>query len=335
MADQHKPIDCPDCRDEAINRRDFVRRVGGAAMAGGLLPLTGLARPAVARPTADKQPAETAVKRLYGTLTSDQKKLICFPFDDPLRTKISANWAITKTKIEDDFTKEQQALIDEIFRGVTSPEGYERFVKQMDEDYGGLGQYHIAIFGDPNSDQFEFEMTGRHLTIRADGNSVEGAAFGGPIIYGHGTGDSKKGLPGNVFYYQTLKANEVFKALDGAQRKKALLPKAPPESDVPVQGKAGHFPGIAVSELSPDQKELLESVIKIVLNPYREQDVEEAMAVLKDGGGFDGLHLAFYESNDIGNDQVWDIWRIEGPTFVWHFRGAPHVHAYVNVAKKS
>ena len=45
--------------------------------------------------------------------------------------------------------------------------------------------------------------------------------------------------------------------------------------------------------------------------------------------------MAFYESNDIGNDHEWDIWRLEGPTFVWHFRGAPHVHAYVNIAKKA
>lgn len=25
-------------------------------------------------------------------------------------------------------------------------------------------------------------------------------------------------------------------------------------------------------------------------------------------------------------------WRLEGPAFVWHWRGAPHVHVWVNVA---
>ena len=166
------------------------------------------------------------------------------------------------------------------------------------------------------------------------GDSVEGSAFGGPMIYGHGAGDSKKGLPGNVFYYQTKKANEVFEALDGKQRKAALVAKAPRENDVPVQGSSGHFPGLAVGELSGDQKGLVESVIKVVLAPYREEDVDEALALLKQGGGLDGLHMAFYESNDIGGDHEWDIWRLEGPTFVWHFRGAPHVHTYVNIAKK-
>ena len=29
---------------------------------------------------------------------------------------------------------------------------------------------------------------------------------------------------------------------------------------------------------------------------------------------------------------MWDNWRLEGPAFVWYFRGAPHVHVWVNVA---
>ena len=56
---------------------------------------------------------------------------------------------------------------------------------------------------------------------------------------------------------------------------------------------------------------------------------------MKAGGGLDALHMAFYEAGDIGKDQEWDIWRLEGPNFVWHFRGAPHVHAYVNISQKA
>jgi uncharacterized protein DUF3500 len=337
---ENQPQHCPDCdggepspRIEVISRRDFVRSVSGAALAGTLLPLAAPARRAMAGPSANSK-AETAAKRFYDSLKDDQKKAICFPFDHPLRSKINANWKITPHTIEDFFNKDQQVMIDEIFRGVTSPEGYERFQKQMEEDYGGFGAYHVACFGEPGSGKFEFEMTGRHLTIRADGDSVANAAFGGPIVYGHGTGDDEKGLPGNVFYYQTLKANEVFNALDGKQRKEALLPKAPKEDAVLIQGDSGKFPGIAVGDLSQDQRELVEKVIKVILSPYREEDVDEAVTVLKEGGGLNGLHMAFYESFDVGKDQVWDIWRLEGPTFVWHFRGAPHVHTYVNIAKK-
>ena len=321
-----KRVICPDC-DGTWTRRDFVKAVGGAALAAGVVPLAAQAAP---KPSSA---AETAAKRLYDSLTDEQRKTICFPFDHELRSTINANWAITKPKIAELFSKDQQATIDEIFRGVTSPDGYERFIKQMDDDAGGLDQYHVALFGMPDSGKFEFEMTGRHMTIRADGDSVENAAFGGPIIYGHGAGDGDVGLPGNVFYYQTKKANEVFAALDGKQREKALLAKAPAENQVPVQGAGASFPGIAVGELSSDQKQLVEDVMKVILAPYRQDDVDEALAILKSAGGFEKLHAAFYQSGDLGGDKEWDIWRLEGPGFVWHFRGSPHVHAYVNISK--
>jgi hypothetical protein len=331
MAEERSRI-CPECGD-GVSRRDFVKTLGGAALVGALAPFTVPRR--LLGDDSVSRPAETAAKRLYESLNKEQREAICFPFDHDLRRRINANWAITKLTIEKDFTKEQQSLINEIFKGVTSPDGYERFQKQMDDDAGGFGMYHVALFGEPGSGKFEFEMTGRHMTVRADGDSVEGAAFGGPIIYGHGAGDSEKGLPGNVFYYQTKKANEVFSALDGSQRKDALQPKAPKEDSVSLQGGSGKFPGISVGSLSGDQKNLVESVIKVLLAPYREADVNEALAIMKDGGGLDALHMAFYESDDIGGDHEWDIWRLEGPTFVWHFRGAPHVHAYVNIAKKA
>jgi uncharacterized protein DUF3500 len=325
---------CPECA-EGISRRDFVRTVTGLAAAGTLAPIVGgLPRIASANPS-PKSAAETTARRLFESLSDDQKKVICFPFDHPLRTRINANWAITKPIIEDFFNADQQKMVEEVFRGVTSPDGYERFLKQMEDDYGGFGAYHVALFGEPGSGKFEFEMTGRHLTIRADGDSVEGMAFGGPIIYGHGAGDSKKGLPGNVFYYQTLKANEVLTALDGRQRDMALVPRAPKEAEVPIQGSSGKFPGIGVGDLSSDQKDLVKDVIKIILAPYRQEDVEEAMNIMKQGGGLDNLHMAFYQNEDVGNDKVWDIWRLEGPTFVWHFRGAPHVHTYVHIGQKS
>src|SRR5262249_13909621 len=152
---------------------------------------------------------ETAVKRLFDSLTPDQRTMICMPWEHPLRQKYGAKWKITEPTGEKIFNKSQQKTNRENFRGGTSENGYERFMKQMAEDYGGIGRYHIAIFGEPGRGKYEWVMTGRHLTIRCDGTFDDGTAFGGPIVYGHGTGDSQPGLPGNVFYYQTIKANEV------------------------------------------------------------------------------------------------------------------------------
>jgi hypothetical protein len=321
---QHVP--CPDC-GSGLSRREFVKTVGVAALTAGAAPLVFPLPGAFAAPT-PTSPAETAVQRLYASLSATQRETICLPFDHAARTKINANWAVTSPKIVEDFyTKEQQQMIAEIFRGITSEDGHARFLKQMEEDDGGFDQYHVAIFGEPGSGKFEFELTGRHMTIRADGDSVAGAAFGGPIVYGHG----EESPADNLFHYQTKQANEVFKALDAKQAELALLENAPAENAVQLQGNGGKFPGIAVATLSADQKSLVEKVIKDLLAPYRKEDVDEAMALLKAGGGLDSLRMAFYKQNDLQNDKVWDIWRVEGPTFVSHFRGAPHVHAYLNV----
>lgn len=339
MNEQRSKI-CPECGEEAsgLTRRDFVKSIGAAAAVASTSVLSTLAAtPKAVAADPPKALPESLVKRLYESLNEKQKEVVCLPWEHAARTRISANWAITKPKIEEFFDAEQKQLVRDIFRGCTSEDGYQRFLKQMSDDYNGhpngLEQYHIALFGKPGDmGKFQWVMTGRHVTIRCDGNFDDGTAFGGPMIYGHGAGDSKKGLPGNVFYYQTLRSNEVFNMLDGKQRKRALLEKAPQEAAVLLQGPGGRFPGIELASLSKDQKELVHKVMHDLLAPYRDADVKEALGCLKTGGGLDQLHLAFYKDKDIGSDEIWDIWRLEGPTFVWHFRGAPHVHTYVNIA---
>ena len=49
-------------------------------------------------------------------------------------------------------------------------------------------------------------------------------------------------------------------------------------------------------------------------------------------GGLDKCHLIFYKERTLGKEGEWDNWRVEGPAFVWYFRGYPHVHVWVNVA---
>jgi len=288
---------------------------------------------------ADK-PAETYVKALYDSLKPEQKKIMAFPFDHPLRRKVANNWNI----VDEDvgaigklYGPDQQEIIRQIFKGVTSEDGYEKFQKQMKDDAGGFEKYTCAIFGRPGEDKFEWVLTGRHLTIRADGNSVENTAFGGPIFYGHAvTFNEKPDHPGNVWWHQARLANEIFKSLDGKQRQKALLSDDPPDDQtiVTLRGADAKIPGLAGTELSGDQKALLEKTLKSLLSMYRESDVEEAMACIKENGGLDSLRTSFFSVEDIGNDGVWDRWRVEGPAFVWHFRGSPHVHTWVNIAHK-
>ncbi len=318
-----------DRHSDSLNRRSFVK-AGSAALVATSVASTALADKKKKKPKKTAA-AEASVGELYASLSDKQKETICFKFGHPLQSRINPNWHITKPEIDDDFyTKAQRELATRIIKGVCSEDGYKRFLQQMEDDDGGVGAYSMAIFGQPGEGDFQWVLTGRHLTLRADGNSTKQVAFGGGIVYGH----SEEEPEHNLFHYHTKKANEVFEALDEKHRLQALLKKAPKESQVPIQGAAGRFPGVPVSDLSSDQEDLVEQTIKVGLAPYRESDVKEVMQLLKKGGGLDKLSMAFYQQGDINNDKVWDIWRVEGPSFVWHFRGAPHVHTYINIGLK-
>jgi len=72
-------------------------------------------------------------------------------------------------------------------------------------------------------------------------------------------------------------------------------------------------------------------VMRKLLSPFRQEDGDEVMQLIKTNGGMEKLRLAFYKDNaEKGNDR-WDAWRIEGPGFVWNYRVLPHVHCFVNV----
>ena len=78
------------------------------------------------------------------------------------------------------------------------------------------------------------------------------------------------------------------------------------------------------------RKDLVRKVMSDLLAPFRKPDADEALKLVE-AGGFDNLHMAFYKNMDIGQDGVWDVWQLEGPSMVWYFRGAPHVHTWVNI----
>ena len=323
--------------ESALPRREFLR-YSAAALA--------LASPGLRLPIAsakDREVPETLVKVLYDSMNEKQKKAVCFDWDyiEPkrglLRTRLENNWKITKPSIDSGFyTGEQKALMREIFLGMTHPDWHERYDKQLKDDVGGFGKRQsIAIFGKPGTKQFEFVLASRHMTLRCDGNSAEHVAFGGPILYAH-EGEStfeKPNHPNNVFWHQAVAANKLYDMFDGKQRKRALVTSGMPSEElIGFRGPAGKFHGIKVADFSADQKEHLQLVLKLLLDPFRQSDQDEVVRCLKVQGGLDSCHLAFYKEGDLGKDGIYDNWRLEGPSFVWYFRGNPHVHVWVNVA---
>jgi hypothetical protein len=335
----------------AFPRRSFLSRSALTAAAAGLPALGIPAGVHAAGGGAGEDSAESLVKMLHESLSPAQREKVCVPWDyvhpkfGLLRTRVGNNWNCNDSDLSSDFfTSDQKRLARDIFERLIAPEWHERFDRQLEDDTGGFGhQQSIALIGEPGGGAFQFLLTGRHMTLRCDGDSADHVAFGGPIFYGHDPGGFNEAAdhPGNVFWPQALAANKVFALLDGRQREAALSDRLPRENAVGF--RKGPIPGLPVSDLTPDQRRELERALDLLLEPYRVTDRVEARTCLErqakdsrsdaEGAtGLDACRLVFYRQGDIGGDSVWDNWRLEGPSFVWHYRGAPHVHVWVNIA---
>ena len=300
--------------------------------------------PPAGRPRDSGLSADASARMLHASLTPEQRRELCFDWDyrcperGLLRSFLTNHWQITRPAIRSRFfTAAQQQLIHDVFHSLLTPGWYPRFMQQLHEDAHGHpwgDDQSIAFFGSPDAGPFQLVITGRHLTLRADGNPDALSAFGGPIMYGHAAGGftERAQHAGNVFWPQAERASRVYELLDDDERRLARVAQLPVETELAFKGTGGVFAGIAVSRLGPVPKAAVERMLEGLLEPFRREDQERVRACLQVQGGLEACSLAFYEEGHISGER-WDSWRLEGPAFVWYFRGTPHVHVWVHVAR--
>jgi len=344
MTENNKAF-CPECNEqveapEALDRRGFIRVLGTQTtlLAAGSVAATAaprvLADEPAERPAArNAKPAEALIQELYNNMTAEQKRSnLVLPWNHASRRGMF-NSPINQ-RIGQAYTQAQQELIQRILRSIASDEeGYARITRNGTFDGSrSLQGCGANIFGDPtNGRQFAWVFSGHHLTVRCDGNSEPDAAFGGPMYYGHSPhGYSNR----NCFYYQTRSVLTVYDALTEGQRRQAIITGSPGELEPSVRFRNNGFPGIRGADLSADQRALIDTVMRDVLSPYRREDADEVMQIVRRNGGLERIHLAFYRDAE-ATDNNWHFWRLEGPGFVWNYRVLPHVHTYVNISARA
>lgn len=324
---------CELCDQDPIDRRRFISRVGGAAAALALSP--ALAWDAIAE-EAEKAP-QTLSLELFGKLGQHFDRRIMqdllHPSDTPLLNEVHANWMVSPLRVRD-MPRDLRSLTDDVLRSAVSRASYRRFRRQMRDDSGGLDEYSVGFCGVPNGDGelFQLMITGRHFTLRVDGNYDDKIAFGGPILYGHG---EERRAELNLWYDHVLQGTSMCDMLDGKQRRKAVTLSELPDENVVTARPAITHDGISFSELSDDQLAHAIKVIERLLGQYGPEAIKEMRAVIAANGGWSKLSLAFYSRFDRHFDGKWDVWRVEGPGFLYFFRGEPHVHAYINIGKQA
>lgn len=318
-----------------LNRRQWFQLAGASAASLILPSVCPLNARGQTGPASDSLPMQ-----LYKSLSDQQREKICLPTDHPSRQYISNWWYVHREhRIPNTFDKPQQELIQTIFDSLHHPEFREAVNRQVEVDQYGKPQNAPAVgfFGTPDDADFEFIYTGHHVTRRCNAHTDKGLGFGGaPIFYGHfpESFHETSDHPGNPYWYQGKIFNQFVQELSGDQQQLGLVSREPRKEkpDVVTRPLEENWPGLSCRTLSADQQQLLLQTMEKMLVMFRPDDVQATLRVLRSPGLIDRLYVSWYDGKyDIGSDQVWDTWQIEGPDMVWYFRGQPHIHSYFHI----
>lgn len=286
--------------------------------------------------------AEVVIYELHASLSKAQRAAICLPWDYAdnerglLRGFIANHWQVTRPCVRSDFfSTTQRTLISRIFHLLLDQSWRAKIMRAMSDDTKGhpWGQdQSIAFLGDPTDGPWQFLFTGRHLTLRAQRPGSSAFAFGGPVVYGHAAGRyrERSGHRGNVFWPQAVAAGRIHRLLDARTRAIAEVDRLPEEYEIAFRAQPQ---GAPVTSFPLDARAAFDDLLRIIMQPYRRADRDCLISCLAAQGGADCLYLAFARAPRI-SAPLWDVWRIEGPAFVWHFQRYPHVHGWVHVAAK-
>lgn len=314
-----------------MDRRTALKLGAGlGALAGtGLYARHRLLPPAPSRVLA---PVDELARRLFVGLDDGQRAAACVEYEHPWRQYHNRGVWGGGLGILAGFSRGQRALLTDLLHAGLSPAGRARVPREYFLRWAGVHALRVVVCGDPTSPPYQVILSGPHLNLRLGGRSREGVAFGGPQVYGDQRGNGRAGLPGNLFRDQFLLAEQLYHALDPARRAAARVFEAPIQTQIEVQGRAGARPGIPVAELEPEHRARVSELVGNLLATYPDADAAFARECLAANGGIQALSLAYYEHGEDGAIPPGQVFRLEGPAAVFHFRGHPHVHAFLNVA---
>jgi hypothetical protein len=290
--------------------------------------------------TAASGDAETLVREFAASLSHAQRAEVAFDYDHVdakrglLRAFVTNHWQVTRPAVRSDFfAPSQQALVHAIFRSLLSARAYPRVLRQLQDDCLGHPwgrNQSVALFGEPRDGRFQFVFTGRHVTLRADGGFDARQAFGGPVFYAHTVGSymERPDHPGNVYWHEAVAASAWLEALPREVAERAIVKAIPPE---PALGFRADIPGLPLAQVGAPALASAAALVELLLERFRDVDRARVRRCLDAQGGLAACSLQFASDGRMSAPRF-DNWRLEGPAFIWHWRGFPHVHVWVHVA---
>ena len=142
--------------------------------------------------------------------------------------------------------------------------------------------------------------------------------------------------------------NQLHKALSASERNLAYKTSPPNELLLQTQGITSSTSGVRIGQVSDAAKEVAQEMMDTLFAGFTETQKSEAWSAIDENGGIDSLSVTMYTDfgfypdvatySDLSQEQrrsrgipYVQVWRIEGPAFTMHFKGHPHVHAYMNI----
>src|SRR5262245_36219836 len=178
------------------------------------------------------EPVDVRPRRLYSGLDDDQRAETCVPYNHPLRQYHNRGVWGGGRSIVFGFSREQRRILTDLLYAGLSETGRDRGPEEFFTRWRGVHSMRALICGAPTSPRYQIILTGSHLNLRLGGKSVEGAAFGGPQVYGDQRGNEVVGLPGNVYRDQFLLGQRILRNLDDGRKKLAVLEEAPVQTKI-------------------------------------------------------------------------------------------------------
>jgi hypothetical protein len=318
-----------------MDRRLLLK--GGVGL-GALAGVGALGRFAILAPPRSErlESVDELAAQVFEALPENLRAEACVTYDHPLRQYYNRGlWAGGAVVHAGSLDWDARRALTDLFHAALSEIGRTRVPHQDATRWAGVNLMQLLFCGDPRTGPYQVMLSSVHLNFRLGGRSREGVAFGGPQVYGDQRGNGRVGLPGNTYRYQMEAAHRLFAAMTPAQRSAARVPQAPAQTNIGVQGRGGRFDGVPVAELAPASRKLARDVVAGILENYADDDAAYAWQCLDGNGGVDALHVADYHEDFEGGRRAASgpsqIFRLEGPAAVFHFRGEPHLHAFLNV----
>jgi hypothetical protein len=287
-----------------------------------------------------------AAKNLWASLSADQKQKIAFDFNDALRHDWHFIPRPRKGLPLKEMSGEQKALAHALLASGLSQSGYikaetivslEQILASIEKGRGPVRDtelYFFNIFGNPDSSTKEpwgWRFEGHHLSLNFTIVGDKGVV-GGPTFMGTNPAEVRSGPRQGlrVLMEEEELARALVKTLDEGQRKKGVvLEKAPGDILSLAARKATplHPAGILMTELKPEQKELLNSIVVLYAERLRPELAGNDLGKIMKAG-VEKIGFAWAGEMERGKPHYY---RIQGPTFLIEYdntqNNANHVHS--------